>query len=504
MSANPNTDTNFQVVEATIADAHAAMRNGSLSARALTEAYLARIEAYDQQGPALNAVVTTNPQALARAEQLDQHYAESGEFVGPLHGMPILVKDNVETASMPTTQGTIGLAKFRPKEDATVIKQLEQAGAIILGKTTLPDFATSWWAYSSLSGETRNPYALDRDPGGSSAGSGAAAAANFAMAAIGTDCGGSIRVPSSFDNLVGIRSTPGLISRHGAGTLVFFQDTIGPMARTVSDAARLFDSLVGYDPADSLTGHYLCAQAPSSYTDYLDADGLSGARIGLVRNALGADDDPFAAPVNQVVRDAVVAMRAAGAEVIELEIPDLMQHIVATSMYVNCSKYEINQFLKARPEAEVRSLTQMFEQQRYHPMLDLIDACMCGPEMPEYDPMYYRRLAAREEFARTVINAMGGEALDALVFPSVQVVPPTRAQLDQRVWTTLTFPTNTLIASQTWMPAATVPAGFTEDGLPVGLEFLAKPYAEPTLFRLAYAFEQATARRRAPSATPEL
>lgn len=494
----------FRVEEATIAQARAALLDGRATARSLTEAYLARIAAYDQYGPQLNAVVTTNPRALERADELDLAMRETGGFVGPLHGIPILVKDNIETAAMPTTQGTIGMTGYQPAEDASVIQHLESAGAIILGKTTLPDFATSWWAYSSLSGETRNPYALDRDPGGSSSGSGAAAAANFAMAALGTDCGGSIRVPSSFDNLVGVRSTPGMISRKGAGTLVFFQDTIGPMARTVTDAAIVFDALVGYDPGDTLTAHYLTARAPDTYTDCLDRDGLRGARIGVVRNALGSDDDPFAAPVNALVREAVAAMSEAGAQIVEIDIPDLPAHVLATSMYVNCSKYEINEFLRARPAAEVRSLQQMFEQRKYHPMLDLIEACVRGPEMPEYDPQYYRRLAAREEFAREVINCMGRDALDTLVFPSVQVVPPSREQLNDRVWTTLTFPTNTLIASQTWMPAITVPAGFSAEGLPVGLEFLGKPYAEPTLFRLAYAFEHATAHRRAPASTPPL
>ncbi len=504
MSTKRDSGTGFQVEEATIAQVRTALLDGRATARSLTEAYLARIAAYDQNGPTLNAVVTTNPQVLARADELDAAMRETGGFVGPLHGIPILVKDNIETAAMPTTQGTIGMAAYQPREDASDIQHLESAGAGILGKTTLPDFATSWWAYSSLSGETRNPYALDRDPGGSSSGSGAAAAANFAMAALGTDCGGSIRVPSSFDNLVGVRSTPGMISRKGAGTLVFFQDTIGPMARTVTDAAIVFDALVGYDAGDTLTAHYLTARAPETYTDSLDRDGLRGARIGLVTNALGADEDPFAAPVNALIREAVAAMTAAGAHVVETEIPDLVPHVLATSMYVNCSKYEINEFLRARPEAEVRSLQQMFEQRKYHPMLDLIEACIRGPEMPEYDPQYYRRLAAREEFARAVINCMGGDALDALVFPSVQVIPPSREQLNDRVWTTLTFPTNTLIASQTWMPAITVPAGFSDEGLPVGLEFLGKPYAESTLFKLAYAFEQATGHRRAPEATPSL
>ena len=502
MSANAKPDKNFVVEETTISDVHAAMIRGEISARSLVEAYLARIAAYDQQGPAINAIVSINAQALKRADALDNTLSESGAISAPLHGIPILVKDNIETTAMPTTQGTIGLSDYRPVANATVIQKLEDAGAIILAKTSLPDFATSWWAYSSLSGETRNPYALDRDPGGSSAGSGAATAANFGLAALGTDCGGSIRVPSSFNNLVGVRSTPGLVSRHGAATLVFFQDTIGPMTRTVDDAARLFDVLVGYDEADPLTAHYCTARAPTTYTAHGGAKDLAGARLGLVTNALGAESDPYAAPVNDIIDAAVAEMRDSGAEITRIEIPDLGQHIVATSMYVNCSKYEINEFLMARPGAAMRTLQQIYEQGKYHPMLDLIEACMRGPELPEYDPQYYQRLAAREEFARVVINCMAQANLDALVFPSVQVVPPSREQLDARLWTTLTFPTNTLIASQTWMPAISVPAGFSDGGLPVGLEFVAKPYDEPTLFRLAYGFEHVSDHRRAPAATP--
>lgn len=489
----------FQIEEATIAGIHRAMRAGQLSARSLVEAYLKRIKVHDSQGAHLNAIVHLNRQALAQAGALDQSYATTGKLYGPLHGIPVLVKDNIETHGIPTTFGSSAFADYRPAQDATVIRKLRTAGAIVLGKTTLPDFATSWWAYSSQSGETRNPYALDRDPGGSSAGTGAAIAANLGVVGLGSDCGGSIRVPASCNNLVGIRCTPGLISREGVSMLVFFQDTAGPMARTVKDAVTVFDVLVGYDPADSLTAHYLVARAPRRYSDSLDRDGLKRARLGLVTNALGRETDVYAAPVNALIRAAVADIEAAGGKVVDVEIADLSRHLLATSMYVNCSKHDINAFLASRPDAPVRSLQQIYEGKRYHPMLDLIDACVVGPDHPEYDPMYFRRLAAREEFQRAVLNLMAQQGLDALIYPDVQVVPPTREQLNTHVWTTLTFPTNTLIASQTWLPAMSVPAGFTADGLPVGLEFVTKPYDEPAMFRLAYAYEQATRHRRPPA-----
>lgn len=497
-------DALFRIEETTIADIHAALRSGRLTAAELVQAYLKRIEAFDKSGPSINAIVNLNDHARARADELDDSFRRTGEFSGPLHGIPILIKDCIETFDMPTTFGNIAFAGYRPAVDAHVVAKLRAAGAIILAKTTLPDFATSWFGYSSMSGSTRNPYALDRDPGASSSGSGAATAANFATLSLGTDCGGSIRVPASFDNLVGIRSTPGLVSRSGVGCLVFFQDTIGPMSRTVRDAVTVFDAIAGYDPNDSLTAAYHVARPPARYADCLVADGLSGARLGLVVNGLGADDERCSAPVNAVIRAAIGAVEAAGATVVEVEIPNLTAHLNATSLYVNRTKFEINSFLAARPDAPVRSLQQLLDARRYHPKLDLLEACGFGPERPEYDPLYYGRLAAREEFSRVTHNVLSRNALDALVYPSVQVVPPTREETDANRWTTLTFPTNTLIASQTWMPAISVPAGFTDDGLPVGLEILARQFDEATMFRLAYAFEQATHHRRPPQSTPEL
>lgn len=491
----------FQVEEATIGSIHAAMRNGELTARELVDAYLARIERLDAAGPKLNSVVNVSEHARDRAGELDEALARTGELTGPLHGIPVLVKDCVETSDIPTTFGSEAVSDYVPAEDAVVVRKLREAGAIILGKTTLPDFATSWFSFSSLSVETKNPYDLDRDPGGSSAGSATAIAANLAAVGIGTDCGGSIRVPASFCNLVGVRSTPGVVPRTGSSYLVIFQDTIGPMTRTVEDAAIVFDAIVGYDESDPYTSAYLVARAPKSYREQLDADALRGARIGLVTNALGSGDDPDAAAVNKVVAAAVETIAGAGAEVVEVSIPNLLEHIEATSQYVARTKHDINEFLSQRPALAHLTLNQIVEEKRYHADLDLIDAVMEGPENPEDDPDYFRRFAAREAFTREVVNVMAIHDLHGLVFPSAQVPAPTMA--GRKDWTVLTFPTNTLIASQTWMPAMSVPAGFTDDGLPVGLEFVALPYDESTMFRLGYAFEQAADHRQAPASIAE-
>ena len=476
----------FELPEATIASIHAAYASGELTAAALVEDYLGRIAASP-----LNAVLATSDAAAGRARELDDELARTGRLAGPLHGIPVALKDNIETADLPTTFGSIAMQGYRPPEDATVTRRLREAGAIVLAKTTLPDWASSWFSYSSVSGDTRNPYDHDRDPGGSSSGTGAAVAANLAAVGLGTDCGGSVRVPSSFCNLVGVRSTPGLVPRTGTSYLVIPQDTVGPMTRTVTDAARLMDVLAGYDPADPYSVAATVARRERPYADALDPGALRGARIGLVTNALG--DDPG---VTAVVRAAIDALGAAGATVVEVEIPDLFDHIVATSMYTDRSKHDLDQFLAERHDPPVRSLAEAYERGQYDRRLDLMDAIMDGPDDPDSDPDYLRRFAARHEFALLVTGLLARADLGALTYPSVQVPPPTLA--GRADWTTLTFPTNTLIASQTWLPAVTVPAGFVPEGAPVGLELVGKPYDEGTLLRYAYAFEQATGHRRAP------
>jgi amidase len=494
----------FRLEEVTIDDIHSAFRSGEITCRGLVELYLARTEAYDKSGPELNSILTLNPKALEEAEGLDRSFERNGEFVGPLHGIPVLVKDQAETAGIRTTFGSVAFEDYVPQEDATAVRRLKEAGAVILAKTNLPDFATSWFAYSSAGGETKNPYDLDRDPGGSSSGTGAAIAANLGAVGIGEDTGGSIRVPASFDNLVGVRVTTGLISRKGLSPLVVFQDTAGPMTRTVKDAAILLDVLVGYDPADPFTAVATLAREAGSYADGLSEGSLRGARIGVVREAFGPDDDPDSGQVNRVVEGALEVMRVAGAEIVDpVSVPNLQHFIGVTSLYLSQSRYDVDNFLAERPGSH--TVRVLYDSERFHPRLDLFTAIAEeAPEDPEEDPNYYRGLAAREEFRRTILNVMASQSLDALVYPNSQVLPPTREELDDWKWTVLTFPTNALIAAQADLPSISLPAGFAEGGVPVGFELVGKPYGEADLLRLAYAYEDEAQRRRPPESAPPL
>lgn len=486
----------FQVQEATIIQLMDAYTSRTVTVRDVVQQYLDRIESIDRSGPHLNSVITTSGAALERADELDGHLESTGELFGPLHGVVMVLKDNIDTHDMDTTCGSEALLGHRPERDAVVASRLRDAGAVILAKTTLPDFATSWFSYSSVSGETKNPYALDHDPGGSSAGSAAAVAANLATAGLGTDCGGSVRLPASFCNLVGVRSTPGVVPRTGTGFLVEFQDTVGPLARTVGDAVAVFDVIAGYDEGDAFSVSATMGHPPARYSDVLSDQGMQGARIGLVTNALGDEADPSSAAVNAAVRSAAEDMRAAGAEVVEVEIPDLLDFLVDTSQYIACSRHDIDLYLQQRPALKDLRVADIVKDGRYHPQLDLLEAVVGGPEEPENDPEYTRRYVAREAFTRSILNVMAKNSLDALTYPATRIPAPSNEERDE--WTVLTFPTNTLIASQSLMPSITVPAGFTDDGIPVGIEIVARPYDEATAFRLAAGYERQSGYRRPP------
>ncbi|MFX0543315.1 amidase [Roseovarius sp. S4756] len=490
--------SDFDVVEATITDAQAAFRSGDLTVHDLVSAYLERIEEIDKSGPELNSVITINSQALEEAKALDSHFAETGDFKGPLHGVPVLVKDQAETKGIKTTFGSIAQDGYMPEEDATAITKLKDAGAIILGKTALPDFATSWFGICSKIGSTKNPYVLSRDPGGSSSGTGAAIAASLAMVGIGEDTGGSIRIPAGFCNLVGVRVTPGLISRKGMSPLVVFQDTAGPMARTVRDAALLLDSMVGYDPEDEYTVAATIANHTGSYTDAMDPDSMSGAKLGVVRNTFGDGSDYDTAQVNAVVEAAFDKLKAAGATLVDIEIPDLSDHILETSLYNSHSRHDINKFLASRPNMPVGSLEEIQDKELFHPNLDLLKGIFEGPDHPEDDPDYFKKLAARDGFQRLVVNLMAEQDIEALIFPIVQLLSPTKEEVFADKYQVLTYPTNTLIASQTWMPSIALPAGFAENDVPVGVELVVRPYGERELFRLGAGFEKVVAARRPP------
>jgi amidase len=489
----------FQIEEATIGDVHAAYASGLLTAKALVTAYLERIEKLDKSGPALNSIISVNPKALEAATALDAELARSGKLTGPLHGVPVVVKDQVETKDVMTTFGSIAQDGYMPEDDATVIKKLKAAGAVILAKAAMPDFATSWFSFCSKLGETKNPYVLARDPGGSSGGTAAAVAANLGLVGIGEDTGGSIRLPSSFTNLVGVRVTPGLISRNGMSPLVVFQDTAGPMARAVKDAAILLDALVGFDPTDEYTVAAAIAGHKRSYVEALDAHSLDGARLGVVRNAFGSNAETDSAAVNRVIENALAAAKSGGATLVDIEIPNLVDHIVETSLYLTHSRHDINKFLASRSKMPTRTLEAIKAAGKFDPTLDLLIDIFNGPEKPEDDPDYYRKLAARDRFQRLVVGILARNQLDAMVFPSVQVLPPTKKEVREGKHKCLTFPTNTLIASQTWMPSICVPAGFSDEGIPVGLEIVVFPYHEPDLFRFGSGFEAVIQARRAPT-----
>ena len=289
----------FRIEETTVADIHDAYEAGTLTCVELVDRYLARIEAYDCSGPALNSVITVSPRARKDAAELDAAFAKGG-LTGPLHGIPVVVKDQVETAGIMTTFGSIAAKGYVPEKDAAPIGFMRKAGAVILAKTAMPDFATSWFGYCSMIGATKNPYDLERDPGGSSGGTGCAVAANLGAIGLGEDTGGSARLPASFDNLVGLKVTPGLISRNGMSPLVVFQDSAGPMCRTVTDVANLLQVIVGFDPEDPYTATAVIA-GETDYVACLDKDALVGKTIGVVRSAFGSSSDPESAVVNDVM-----------------------------------------------------------------------------------------------------------------------------------------------------------------------------------------------------------
>jgi Asp-tRNA(Asn)/Glu-tRNA(Gln) amidotransferase A subunit family amidase len=488
-------DPSVRVEEATIDDLQTAMLAGGLRCRDLVEAYLRRIRAFDRAGPMLGAVVSVCEQAPERATELDAELARTGRLCGRLHGVPVLVKDCIETVDAPTTFGSIAFRDHRAREDAEVVRRLRAAGAVVLGKTTLCDFAAGWSSYSSLTGATKNPYALERDSGGSSAGSAAAVAANLTTVAVGTDCGGSIRVPASFCNLVGFRPTPGVVAQRGVLRLVAGQDTVGPLARGVADAARLLSVLADEGtPARAAALQYLS-------DGEVGVPGVAETRIGVVRAGF-ARQRPEMEAVTDVATRALEAVASGGASLVDVTIPDLPSWLADTSMYVLRSRHDIDAFLAPRAEMPFGGLGDLHARGLCDPRLDLIDAIVAGPDMGAAPAELMRRETAREAFAALLGQVMDRAGVDVLAYPSVQVPAPMHDPDPE--WTTLTFPTNTLIASQAWMPAVSLPAGFTAEGAPVGIELLARRHDESRLLRSAGFVERATRQRRPSRHAPEL
>ncbi len=481
----------FDVMERSITELGAALDAGTVTSRDLVAGYLARIEAYDQQGPALHAMVVLNPDAAAAADRLDAERA-AGRVRGPLHGIPVVVKDNYDTGDMPTSAGAVGLATSVPPDDATQVRRLREAGAIIIGKTSMHELARGITTVSSLTGQTRNPYDPARNPGGSSGGTGAAVAASFGAVGMGSDTCGSIRIPSAHHALVGLRGTRGLASGDGIVPLSTTQDIGGPLARSVEDLAIALDATVGPDPADPATARSE-GRIPVSYRDALDAGGLAGARLAVLDELLGGSGAER--PVSAVIEAGAEAMAAAGAEMVDIGETDLGSFLEDASVIGLEFRRDFDAYLADTPGAPVRSLAELVELGLYHEIID--NGLRTSLEVETLDTDDYRERLARREAARAAVVALLDEHdLTALVYPTIRrtALPVGMAQPGS----------NCALSAVSGLPAITVPAGYAADGMPVGLEMIGREFAESDLIRLAYAFEQATGHRRPPHSTPSL
>jgi len=483
------------VVEATIPQLQAALASGATTSRALTEAYLARIAAYDQSGPALNAISALSPTALADADARDAE-RRAGAPRGLLHGIPVIVKDNYETADMQTANGSAALKGWIPPADCTLVRKLREAGAIIIAKSNMHEFAYGITTLGSLFGQTRNPYALDRNPGGSSGGTGAAIAANFAAVGLGSDTCGSIRIPAAHNALAGIRPTQGLTSRAGIIPLSHTQDIGGPMGRSVTDVAITLDILAGYDPADPQTAAST-GNIPKSYTDALHLTALRGARIGILTELFG--NDPEDAEVTTIVRAATAEMRGLGAHVQDVAIPNLADLLTdrlnGGLVLVHDFKFDLDAYLSCQPTAPVRSLDEVLSTGQYHPAIDTQLRNSHAIESRD-TAEYWEHVAKRDRLRWAILATMTEHTLDVLAYPPIRRKPNLLGET--QVGSTCRLSANS------GLPAITVPAGFTPDGLPIGIELLGRAWSEPHLLSLAYAYEQATAHRKAPDSVPRL
>jgi amidase len=493
---------------ASIQQLQAAMDAGTLTSERLVQLGLARIQAYDEQGPKLNAVLTLNPKALDAARALDAERKAKGKR-SPLHGIPVVLKDNFDTADLPTTGGSLLLDGSIPPDDAFVVKKLREAGAVILAKVNLSEFA-SGGAFSSLGGQTRNPHDPARTPSGSSGGTGVAVAAGYAPLGLGTDTGGSVRGPSTSNGIVGLKPTHGLLSRDGIIPLALTFDTGGPMARNVGDVAVALGVMTGVDPADEATKKSE-GRFERDYTKYLNADALKGARVGIARDFMGQD-----AEVDWVIEASLQALRAAGATVVDVRFPRWL--LDAKGEFYTAVRYpefpvQVGAYLATLKPGFPRTLAEMIEKSD---RIAAMRADGAGPNPPRWTLFKreaasgpidsYRYTAVRDHglplVRATVEGVMSSGNLDAIVYPTASrrpafiSAPPDTPGGDGA--------TGSNLANLTGFPDLIVPAGFTSDRLPVAVSFLGRAFSEPKILGLGYAFEQATKARRRPAHTPAL
>ncbi len=477
-----------EVTEASVMDLQQAMADGRATAVQLVDAYLARIAAFDHAGPMLNTMIRLNPHARADAAALDAE-RRAGHVRGPLHGIPVILKDNYDTRDLATSAGSLALANHRPRDDAFVVRKLRVAGAVILGKANMHELAAGVTSISSFGGQTRNPYDLSRCPGGSSGGTGAAVAASFGALGWGSDTCGSIRIPSAFGSLFGLRPTMGLFSRDGIVPLALTQDVPGPLARTVMDLAIGLDATIGEDPNDAAT--HLGDRVRPHFVDSLSTTALRGARIGIFAPYFRNAD----ADVADTIRAAARSLRALGAEVVEVTMPDFDDLIAGSSAIILETKFDLMDYFARPGGAPVKSLREILDLGLYdkalearHQMADTASA---------RDTESHRKVLAKQAVVRArVIALLDSLKLDALAYPTSTRKPVLTG--DPQLGGTCA------LSAQTGLPAISMPAGFTADGLPTGIELLGRPFSDARLVAYAYAFEQAGPRRRPPPGAPAL
>jgi Asp-tRNA(Asn)/Glu-tRNA(Gln) amidotransferase A subunit family amidase len=494
------TSSSFNLVETTIADVHAAYKAGTLTARQLVQSYLDRIAAYDKKGPGINAIISLNPKALEEADRLDAAYKKSGP-VGPLHGIPIVMKDQADVAEMPTTMGSVLFEGHMPGRDCTVAARLKQAGAIFIGKTTLGEMGAGD-THGSLFGSTRCVYDLARTAGGSSGGSGAAVSANFATVAIGQEGFASIRRPSIWNGVVGMRPTAGLVSRGGVyAGWPSIHGSLGPMCRTVRDAATLLDGMVGYDPLDPVTARGV-GHAPESYAALLDKGALKGARIGILREPMGYTTEPDSADfakVTEVFDQAVRDLAKAGATIVDpIVIPDLRALLATRASSGEEEEAAFAEYLRGSAKAPYKTRADVKASPKFSKTHHGVQERWGRGQQGEALLAYYK---ARDTLMTRMLAVIADHKLDAIVHKAVEHTPTLIEHgikppyVDQKGAPHI----NTFLV---FVPSVVVPAGFTRDNLPAGITFLGRPYDDARMLRLAYAYEQATKHRKAPSTTP--
>ncbi|MBD3884997.1 hypothetical protein IFO70_25015 [Phormidium tenue FACHB-886] len=511
--------TTFKLIEATIEEINKAFEFEALTAEELVRLYLNRVEAYDQQGPTLNSMISINPNALEVAQQLDQE-RRAGTLKGPLHGIPIVLKDNFDTVDLPTTAGSIVLKDSIPPDDALSTRLLREDGAIILGKANMREFAArgGLGVYTEYGGETRNPYNFNRNASGSSGGTGAAVAANFAVLGTGSDTGGSIRGPSSFNGLVGIRPTRGLIPLDGIVPFALSRDGIGPMARTVTDAVTALGSMVEYDPNDPIFKTPVPAPEAQpdkffdDYTQFLKTGALKGARIGVGRAWFGGDPE-----VDRLINEAIKEMENLGATIVELDLPnELLRTMINASNSIGLAEFpsQLATYLSTLGEGYPKTLDDIIAIAESPEFANLVPSSRLtglknirdygGLSNPEYINVVQNVIPALRE---TFFNFYESNDLDTIVFPTTRTLAsPFEGVTDPTFFENLPAPPirGVEIASLLGFSDITVPAGFSEDGLPITISFTGVPYSEPSLIGLAYSFEQETKYRAAPPLLPAL